>query len=175
MISSASFVSWRGALPMVPYHHRLKRSLVEAMSAEPSFFQAEETTRGGRDQGAQQPRRLAAWAAAQSVPWLFMVTHEQLEPGVDAAATLDGCGLAVVMPMTGMRARTVAAAAAVPGLVLTVPRDDGGCAAILDVNALAYGMDLEAGKATIGARTFWQDQFPVSAWRAGSRSVAPRS
>ena len=55
MISSASFVSWRGALPVgAGPDHRLKRSLVEAMSAEPSFFQAEETTRGGRDQGAQQ-------------------------------------------------------------------------------------------------------------------------
>jgi GNAT superfamily N-acetyltransferase len=106
-------------------------------------------------------REACAWAAAQSVPWLFMVTQEQLEPGVDVAATLDACGLAVVMPMTGMLARTVTAAAAVPGLQLTVPQDDDGCAAILDVNALAYGMDLEAGKATIGARTFWHDQFPV--------------
>ena len=49
-----------------------------------------------------RPRRLAAWAAAKSVPWLLLVTHERLEPGVDAAATLDACGLAVVMPMTGM-------------------------------------------------------------------------
>ena len=90
-----------------------------------------------------------------------MVTHERLEPGVDAAATLDACGLAVVMPMTGMLARTVAAAATVPGLQLTVPQDDSGCAAIVDVNALAYGMDLEASKPTIGPRTFWKDQFPV--------------
>ena len=106
-------------------------------------------------------REACAWAAAQSVPWLLMVTHEQLEPGVDAAATLDACGLAAVMPMTGMRARTVAAAATVPGLQLTVPQDDSGCAAIVDVNALAYGMDLEASKAAIGSRTFWKDHFPV--------------
>ena len=106
-------------------------------------------------------REACAWAAAQSVPWLLMVTHEQLEPGVDAAATLDACGLAVVMPMTGMLARTVGAAATVPGLQLTVPQDDSGCAAIVDVNALAYGMDLEASKAAIGSRTFWKDQFPV--------------
>ena len=36
-----------------------------------------------------------------------------------------------------------------------------GCAAIVDINALAYGMDLEASKAAIGSRTFWKDQFPV--------------
>jgi len=106
-------------------------------------------------------REACAWAAAQSVPWLFMVTHERLEPGVDAVATLDACGLAALMPMTGMLAGTVASAALIPGLQLTVPQDDSSCAAILDVNALAYGMDLAAGKATVGTRAFWRDQFPV--------------
>jgi GNAT superfamily N-acetyltransferase len=65
------------------------------------------------------------------------------------------------MPMTGMRAATVAAAPTVPGLQLTVPHDDTGCAAIVDVNGLAYGMDLEASKTTIGSRTFWKHHFPV--------------
>lgn len=106
-------------------------------------------------------REACAWAAAQSVPWLLTVTHERLVSGVDAAATLDACGLAVVMPITGMLARTVAAAANVPGLQLTVPQDDNGCAAIVDINAHAYGMDLEASKATLGSRTFWKNQFPV--------------
>jgi GNAT superfamily N-acetyltransferase len=106
-------------------------------------------------------REACAWAAAQSVPWLLLVTHEQLEPGVDAAAILDACGLTAVMPMTGMRARTVAGAPTVPGLQLTEPQDDSGCAAIVDVNGRAYGMDLEASKAVIGSRTFWKDHFPV--------------
>ena len=106
-------------------------------------------------------REACAWAAAQSVPWLLAVTHEQLEPGVDAAATLDACGLAAVMAMTGMMARTVAAAANVPGLQLTVPQDDSDCAAIVDINALAYRMDLEASKAAIGSRAFWKNHFPV--------------
>lgn len=106
-------------------------------------------------------RAACAWAAAQSVPWLLMVTHERLEPGVDAAAILDACGLAVLMPMTGMLGQTVAAASSVPGLQLTEPQDDSGCAAILDVNSLAYGLDLAAGKATVGTRAFWQDQYPV--------------
>jgi len=106
-------------------------------------------------------REACAWAAAQSVPWLLMVTHERLAPDVDAAATLDACGLAVVMPMTGMLTKTVAAAPSVPGLQLTVPQDDRSCAAILDLNSLAYGMDLAAGKATVGSRAFWKDQFPV--------------
>jgi len=106
-------------------------------------------------------REACAWAATQSVPWLFVVTHEQLESGVDIAAALDVCGLAVVMPMTGMRAQKVAAAAAVPGLQLTVPQDDSGCAAIIDVNALAYGMDFDACKPSIGTRAFWENHFPV--------------
>jgi GNAT superfamily N-acetyltransferase len=106
-------------------------------------------------------RGACAWAAAQSVPWLLVVTHEQLEPGVNAAATLEPCGLIAVMPLTGMRARTVAAAPTVPGLQLTVPRSDSGCAAIIDINSLAYGMDLGASKGAIGSRTFWTDHFPV--------------
>jgi GNAT superfamily N-acetyltransferase len=106
-------------------------------------------------------RDACAWAARQSVPWLLIVTHERLEPGVDVAATLDACGLAGVMPMTGMLARTVAGAADVPGLQLTVPQDDSGCAAIVDVNGLAYGMDLDASKALLGSRTFWRNHFPV--------------
>ena len=128
-----------------------------------SFFNLALLTGSGlsADALSARGREACAWAAAQSVPWLLMVTHERLESGVDVAATLDACGLAAVMPMTGMRARTVAAAATVPGLELTVPQDDSGCAAIVDVNALAYGMDLEASKAAIGSRTFWKDQFPV--------------
>ena len=58
-------------------------------------------------------REPCAWAAAQSVPWL-LITHER-QSGVDAAAALDACGLTVMMPMTGMLARTVAPAATVPG------------------------------------------------------------
>ena len=79
------------------------------------------------------------------------------------------------MPMTGMLARTVGAAATVPGLQLTVPQDDSGCAAIVDVNALVYGMDPEASKAAIGSRTFWKNQFPVLGVAGGKPSAAPRS
>lgn len=114
---------------------------------------AEELSARGRD--------ACVWAAAQSVPWLFMVTHERLAPGVDVAATLDACGLAVALPLTGMRARTVAPAAAVPDLRLTVPANDGACSALVDVNAHAYEMDLAAAKATLGSAAFWKDQFPV--------------
>jgi hypothetical protein len=31
-------------------------------------------------------REASAWAATQRVPWLFVVTHERLAPGLDAAA-----------------------------------------------------------------------------------------
>ncbi len=106
-------------------------------------------------------REACAWAADKDVPWLLMVTHERLQPGVDAAAVLDACGLAAIMPMTGMLAQTVAAAPPIPDLLLTEPQDDESCAAITDINAIAYGMDLEAGKEAIGSRTFWKDKFPV--------------
>ena len=42
-----------------------------------------------------------------------------------------------------------------------MPQDDAACAAILDVNSLAYGMDLEIGKELVGTRSFWKDHFPV--------------
>lgn len=103
-----------------------------------------------------------AWAADKGVPWMFIVTHERLSPGVDAAATLDACGLAPLMGMTAMQARSIAAAPPGPdGLQLTVPDDDTACAAVLDVNALAYGMDLAAGQPLLANRHFWTDHFPV--------------
>ena len=73
-------------------------------------------------------REACTWAAEKAVPWLFLITHERLQPGVDAAAVLDACGLTAVMPMTGMRAQAVAAPSTIPGLQLTVPEDDQGCA-----------------------------------------------
>ncbi len=106
-------------------------------------------------------REACAWAAPQSVPWLLMVTHERLQPGVDVAATLEADGMTAVIAMTGMIASSVGAPASVPGLELTVPQDDRGCAAIVDVNGLAYGMNLDASKSAIGSRALWKDHFPV--------------
>ena len=103
-----------------------------------------------------------AWAASKNVPWLFVVTQEALEAGIDAASVLDGSGLAPLMPLTGMLAQQVSPVSRIPdGLQLSVPQDDTGCSALLDVNSLAYGMDLEAGKPLIGKRSFWNDHVPV--------------
>jgi GNAT superfamily N-acetyltransferase len=113
------------------------------------------------DQLSPLGREACAWAGARGVPWLFMLTHERLQPGFDATGILDACGLAPVMPMTAMVARAVGPAPSVPDLQLTVPKDDSSCATILDINSLAYGMDLETGKPVIGTRSFWKDQFPV--------------
>jgi GNAT superfamily N-acetyltransferase len=111
---------------------------------------------------ASSARRACAWAADKQVPWFFLVTQETLEADVDAAATLDGCGLAPVMPLTGMLAPQVAPAARVPdGLQLALPEDDALCAAALDVNAAAYAMDLEAGKPLLGRWQFWNDHYLV--------------
>ena len=102
------------------------------------------------------------WASDKGAPWLFVVTHEALEPGVDAAATLSEYGLVPLLPLTGMVARQVAPVARVPqGLQLEVPDDDAGCSAVLDVNSAAYGMDLGASKSAFGRGAFWTDHVPV--------------
>jgi hypothetical protein len=107
-------------------------------------------------------RDACAWASDKGVPWLFLVTHDALRPGVDAGAILDGCGLAPLMPMTGMIAQQVAPLVRVPqGLQLTVPQDDAGCSAVLDVNSAAYGVDLGAGRDSLGRRSFWKDHVLV--------------
>jgi hypothetical protein len=103
-----------------------------------------------------------AWASDKGVPWLFMITHEALASGTDAAAILDSCGYAPMMSLTGMIAQQVAPVTNIPdGLELTVPNDDSTCGAVLDVNGLAYAMDLEAGKPLVGTRAFWANHFPV--------------
>jgi ribosomal protein S18 acetylase RimI-like enzyme len=107
-------------------------------------------------------RAACARAFDDGVPWLFLVTHEGLRDDVDAVSVLNGCGLAQVLPMTGMLANRVPPALQVPGgLRLSVPHDDAGCAAMIDVNSAAYGMDLHAAKSAIGTRRFWQSHVPV--------------
>ena len=107
-------------------------------------------------------RAATAWAADKDVPWMFVVTHETLEAGVDATEVLSPCDLVPMMPLTGMLAQQVQRATSIPpGLKLTVPDDDDGCSAVLDVNALAYAMLLDAGKDLVGKRSFWKDHVPV--------------
>lgn len=114
------------------------------------------------DRLASHGRHACEWAADKGVPWLFVVTSEALEPGLDAVALLDGCGLAPMMTLTGMLAERVSPAARIPrGLQLVVPKDDHGCSAVVEINAAAYGMDLEAGKAVVGTQSFWKDHVPV--------------
>ena len=85
------------------------------------------------------------YASDRNAPWLLIVTHEALEPGVDATAVLDGCGLTPILPLTGMIAARISTGPAVPaGLQLEVPEDDGGCGDLIDVNSAAYDMDLSA-------------------------------
>jgi GNAT superfamily N-acetyltransferase len=116
-------------------------------------------------------REASAWAATQRVPWLFVVTHERLAPGLDAAAILDGCGLAPMMPLTGMLAERIAPLTSVPaGLELTVAKDDDACAALVDVNAIAYDMALDAAKDLIGKRAFWTTHHAVLGKAGGKPS-----
>ena len=106
-------------------------------------------------------RAACAWAADKDVPWMLVVTREALTSGVDAASRLHGCGLSPMMALTAMVADHVDPPRVPEGLQLTVPQDDAGCSALVDVNAVAYGMDLEASKSLLGTRAFWADHAPV--------------
>ena len=113
------------------------------------------------------------WASDKSAPWLFIVTHETLEPGVNAAAALEPCGLVPLLPLTGMVARQIPHDARVPaGLQLEVPEDDDGCCDIIDVNSAAYGMDLNASKPAFGRGSFWADHVPVLGRAGGAPATS---
>jgi GNAT superfamily N-acetyltransferase len=119
-----------------------------------------------------QARQAREWAAPRSVPWMFVVTHDALAHGVDAASVLDACGLTRMLPMTGMRAQRIAPATRFPdGLLLEVPADDDSCAAVFDVNAAAYGVSLDACKPTYGKPAFWGGHVPALG-RVGGKPVA---
>ncbi len=107
-------------------------------------------------------REACDWASTRDVPWLFVITHEALAAGTDPVAALEPCGLTPLMPLTGMIARQVAPPSNVPSeLQLVRPQDDGDCSALLQVNGLAYGMDLHAGKDVFGKHGFWSGHFPA--------------
>jgi ribosomal protein S18 acetylase RimI-like enzyme len=100
------------------------------------------------------------WASKHAVPWLFVTTTEALLAGTDADAALEACGLAPLMPLTGMIAQQVAPPSNVPAeLRLLRANDDHRCSAILDINSLAYDMDLAAAKEILGTRAFWSGHF----------------
>jgi hypothetical protein len=80
-------------------------------------------------------REACDWASKRDIPWLFVITHEALAAGTDPVAALEPCGLAPLMPLTGMIARQVAPPSNVPPeLQLVRPQDDGDCSALLQVN-----------------------------------------
>ena len=107
-------------------------------------------------------QRACDWASKFGLPWLFVITHEALVAGTDATAALEPCGLAPLMPLTGMIAQRVAPPSNVPPeLQLMQPRDEAGCAELLNVNGLAYEMDLDAAKVLIGEPSFWSGHFPA--------------
>jgi GNAT superfamily N-acetyltransferase len=107
-------------------------------------------------------RGAVQWASDKGAPWLFVVTHDTLAPGTDAAAVLAATGLVPLLPLTGMVATTITPATRTPsGLQLEVAEDDESCTAMIDINSVAYGMDLAASKPAFGRGTFWSDHLGV--------------
>ena len=118
-------------------------------------------------------RAALAWASDKGAPWLFVVTHDALEPGTDAAAVLDACGFAPIIPLTGMIARSVAPLSNVPsGLRLEVAEDDAACCDAIDVNSAAYGMDLNASKPALGRGALWADHLLVVGRAGGAPATS---
>ena len=138
-----------------------------------SFFNAAVVTARDQSAAALEDRAEAAkaWASDKGVPYLFVLTHEGLASGVDANRALAGAAFAPIMPLTGMLARSIVPATKHPDdLELVVPEDESGLSAILDVNALAYGMDLAAAKPMFARRELWREHVPVIGL-VGGRSV----
>jgi|SoiMethySBSTD1v2_1073268.scaffolds.fasta_scaffold01135_15 GNAT superfamily N-acetyltransferase len=138
------------------------------------FFNVALVTAAGIPAGELEAQARAAclWAADKAVPWMFVVTHEALARGVDAASTLEPCGLVPMLPLTGMRTHDVVAPARrTNGLDVGVADDDAACAAVFDVNSAAYGADLDMCKPTFGKRSFWQNHV-LSLGRVEGRPVS---
>ena len=169
--------AWRAMCAGAPgYQHRSADGLEYVFSGLPiAFFNVAVVT--ARQVAAPlldaTARSAMHWARAEGAPWLFIVTHEALEPGVDAAATLEPSGLVPLLPLTGMLARQIPHDARVPaGLQLEVPEDDAGCCDVIDVNSAAYGMDLNASKPAFGRGSFWADHVPVLGRAGGAPATS---
>jgi GNAT superfamily N-acetyltransferase len=107
-------------------------------------------------------RTACEWAAETPAPWFFVVTHEHIEPGVDATAILGECGLGAALPLTGMFATHVPPGASAPtGLQIEVSDADAEYATLVDINSAAYEMDLESAKVVLGRQAFWKDHVAV--------------
>ena len=153
--------AWRLFCGACPSHLADRNGAVEYIFSGlpiPFFNVAVVTARNVAADALQAQARLACtWAADKDIPWMFVVTHEALVPGVDAASALDACGLTPAIPLTGMRTAAITTATrTAPALQVGVVGDDDSCAAIFDVNAAAYGADLEPCKPTFGKRAFWE-------------------
>lgn len=116
----------------------------------------------------EQARAICAWAGPRQLPWFLMVTHENVAPGTDTTAVLDGLGLMPLMNLTGMGATEVAPLALLPsGLSLVVPETDESHLPMVTINEAAYGMDMQCAYPIMGNRAFWKDHVPVVGSVAG--------
>jgi GNAT superfamily N-acetyltransferase len=105
-------------------------------------------------------RGACEWAAPIAVPWVFIVTAEALDSGVDADAALEPCGLLRTMALTGMIVQDVGPGPSAPeGLEVLTPSTDADCEAIFDINSFAYGMPFDAGNPVWGRRAFWKPHY----------------
>jgi GNAT superfamily N-acetyltransferase len=107
------------------------------------------------------------WARPTGVPWIFLLTHETLAPGLDANALLEASGFTPVMSLTGMLAMQVTPPVVPAGLELRVPSEIAGYSALLDVNSAAYALPMDAAKPLFSQPAFWVPHFPVLGFADG--------
>lgn len=166
-LSIQQFVgAWHLMCTAAPGHSRASAPGIEYIFAGipvPFFNVAILTARGISASALRQMGvDVCAWAGPSGLPYLLILTHETLEPGVDPAVELASSGLVPMLPLTGMAAGRVAPAPSLNnGFRLTYPDDDAGCSALLNINAAAYGLPLDDAKPMLGSAAFWRGKVLV--------------
>ncbi|WP_437641606.1 GNAT family N-acetyltransferase [Sorangium sp. So ce854] len=109
----------------------------------------------------RRARRAVELARAGGVPWLFALS-DSWSPGGDAGAAADVLGRLGFKPavsLTGMVADALAPPRRAPsGLDLRRITDAETRAAIADLNAVAYGIPIAAGRASMAHESLWGDR-----------------
>ncbi|XXX82326.1 GNAT family N-acetyltransferase [Sorangium sp. So ce134] len=109
----------------------------------------------------RRARRAVELARAGGVPWLFALS-DSWSPGGDggaAAELLGRLGFKPAVSLLGMVADAITPPRrAPPGLELRRVADAETRAAIADLNAVAYGVPIPAGRASVAHEALWGDR-----------------
>ena len=114
----------------------------------------------------------ASFARTKRQPGLITVCHDLLSgrARTEIDAILARERYVPAMPLTGMAGDLLPLAA--PGHpALHIERAEDNGLVLTDINCIAYGFPLEAGRASLPRASLWQDAFPYVAFE-GNRAVS---